>query len=59
VFDDGWDDPGKGLWIENAAKFPAALKPYEKDLAGRSIIVRKAKPLPVECIVRGYLSGES
>ncbi|MDD3119474.1 MAG: phosphoribosylaminoimidazolesuccinocarboxamide synthase [Victivallales bacterium] len=33
------------------------LAPYAKDLQGRSIIVRKARPLPVECIVRGYLIG--
>ena len=33
------------------------LVPYAKDLQGRSIIVKKAKVLPVECIVRGYLVG--
>jgi len=33
------------------------LKPYAVDLQGRSIIVRKAKIFPVECIVRGYLVG--
>ena len=33
------------------------LAPYVKDLQGRSIIVKKAKVLPVECIVRGYLVG--
>ena len=33
------------------------LKPYAADLQGRSIIVRKAKIFPVECIVRGYLVG--
>ncbi len=33
------------------------LKPYVKDLQGRSMIVRKAQVLPVECIVRGYLVG--
>ena len=33
------------------------LAPYVKDLQGRAMIVRKAKPLPVECIVRGYLVG--
>ena len=33
------------------------LQPYAKDLQGRSLIVRKAKVLPVECIVRGYLVG--
>lgn len=34
-----------------------ALKPYVKDLQDRSIVVKKAKVLPVECIVRGYLVG--
>ncbi len=33
------------------------LKAYVKDLQGRSMIVRKAKVLPIECIVRGYLVG--
>ncbi len=33
------------------------LKPFAKDLQGRSLIVRKAKVLPVECVVRGYLVG--
>ncbi len=39
------------------AQFPAELKPFEEQLRGRSMIVRKAKPLPVECVVRGYLAG--
>ncbi len=38
-------------------KYPQELRKYEKDLAGRSMLVVKSKPLPVECIVRGYLSG--
>ena len=38
-------------------KFPAELQLYRTQLAGRSMIVRKAKPLPVECVVRGYLAG--
>jgi phosphoribosylaminoimidazole-succinocarboxamide synthase len=37
--------------------FPAATRPYREQLKGRSMLVKKAKPLPVECIVRGYLSG--
>jgi phosphoribosylaminoimidazole-succinocarboxamide synthase len=37
--------------------FPESCRPYEKDLEGRSMLVTKASPLPVECIVRGYLSG--
>ena len=38
-------------------KYPPALSKYEKDLDGRSMLVLKTKPLAVECIVRGYLSG--
>ncbi len=38
-------------------RFPVKCKPYREVLEGRSMLVRKAEPLPVECIVRGYLSG--
>ena len=38
-------------------EFPAACQPYREQLRSRSAVVRKAKPLPVECIVRGYLAG--
>lgn len=38
-------------------RFPAALQPYADELEGRSVLVKRAKPLPVECIVRGYISG--
>ena len=50
-------------WMPNhllcwdTADFPASLKRVAKDLAGRSMIVKKAKTLPLECIVRGYLIG--
>ena len=37
--------------------FPAVCQPGREMLNGRSMLVRKAKPLPVECIVRGYISG--
>jgi len=37
--------------------FPAACTPYRETLEGRSMLVRKATALPVECVVRGYLSG--
>src|SRR5436309_12773259 len=37
--------------------FPKQLQPFRAQLAGRSMIVRKAKPLAVECVVRGYLAG--
>jgi phosphoribosylaminoimidazole-succinocarboxamide synthase len=38
-------------------KYPKEFEKYESDLNGRSMLVVKSKPLPVECIVRGYLSG--
>ena len=38
-------------------EFPEQCFPYAEELAGRSMLVTKAEPLPVECIVRGYLSG--
>jgi phosphoribosylaminoimidazole-succinocarboxamide synthase len=37
--------------------YPESCLPYRDILRGRSMLVRKANPLPVECIVRGYLSG--
>ena len=36
---------------------PANLKPFSTQLSGRSMIVKKAKPLAIECVVRGYLAG--
>jgi len=38
-------------------EFPPACRPFQELLEGRTMLVRKCKPLPVECIVRGYLSG--
>jgi len=38
-------------------RYPEVCRPYRKDLEGRSMLVKQAEPLPVECIVRGYLSG--
>ena len=37
--------------------FPESLRAFEDILRGRSMLVRKARPLPVECVVRGYLIG--
>lgn len=37
--------------------FPVSLHKYAGELEGRSMIVKKTNPLPVECVVRGYLSG--
>jgi phosphoribosylaminoimidazole-succinocarboxamide synthase len=36
---------------------PASLQPYARQLARRSMIVKKAKPLAIECVVRGYIAG--
>jgi len=41
----------------NPDEYPAVCAPYRELLRGRSMLVKKAKPLPVECVVRGYLSG--
>lgn len=38
-------------------EYPSACQPYADELRGRSMLVKKAQPLPIECIVRGYLSG--
>ncbi len=37
--------------------FPGALKPHSQELRGRSVMVKRAAPLPIECIVRGYITG--
>ncbi len=39
------------------SEFPEQLRPFEAQLRGRSMLVKKAQPLPVECVVRGYLAG--
>ena len=41
----------------DVADLPAEFAPYADYLAGRSMLVRKAETLPIECIVRGYLTG--
>lgn len=45
------------LITAETAKYPAAAKKYSELLAGRSVLVKKAKIFPVECVVRGYLAG--
>ena len=45
------------LMTANFEEFPKELQPFREQLAGRSMIVKKAKPLAVECVVRGYLAG--
>jgi phosphoribosylaminoimidazole-succinocarboxamide synthase len=41
----------------DADRFPEKLRKYAEVLRDRSMVVRKAKPFPVECVVRGYLAG--
>jgi len=48
---------GNHVITANPDEYPEACKPYRKYLEDRSMLVRKARPLPVECIVRGYISG--
>jgi phosphoribosylaminoimidazole-succinocarboxamide synthase len=43
--------------VLSATDFPAPFDSHKDDLAGRSMVVRKAQPLPIECVVRGYVSG--
>ena len=38
-------------------EYPSACRPYAETLRGRSMLVRKTQPLPIECVVRGYISG--
>lgn len=45
------------LITSDIQEYPPELKKYAAVLGGRSMLVKKTKPLPVECIVRGYLSG--
>ena len=43
--------------VLSATEFPASFDRYAEDLRGRSMVVRKTQPLPIECVARGYLSG--
>jgi phosphoribosylaminoimidazole-succinocarboxamide synthase len=43
--------------VLSATEFPAPFDTYRDELAGRSMLVRKTEPLPIECVVRGYVSG--
>jgi phosphoribosylaminoimidazole-succinocarboxamide synthase len=47
------------LTAENIRDFPGKLHKYAHVLEGRSMLVKKAKPIPIECVVRGYLSGSA
>ena len=43
--------------VLSAIDFPAPFDQYRDDLAGRSMVVKKTQPLPIECVARGYISG--
>lgn len=48
---------GNHLISTDVADFPDVCRQHAEILSGRSMLVKKAEPLPVECIVRGYISG--
>jgi len=56
-FEQTLDIIGNHLVTTDTDAFPESCSPYRDRLRGRSMLVKKARPLPVECIVRGYLSG--
>jgi len=43
--------------VLSGTEFPAQFEAYREELTGRSMLVRKTQPLPIECVVRGYISG--
>jgi len=43
--------------VISSTNFPAPFDEHVDALAGRSMVVRKTQPLPIECVVRGYISG--
>jgi phosphoribosylaminoimidazole-succinocarboxamide synthase len=48
---------GNHLLTTDVRAFPGDTKGLDEELRGRSMLVRKAEPLPIECVARGYLSG--
>jgi phosphoribosylaminoimidazole-succinocarboxamide synthase len=47
------------LITADVARYPQVLQPYADQLRGRSMIVQRAQMFPVECVVRGYISGSA
>ncbi len=53
----------KKLWdvapnhVISGSEFPRELAPYQEALRGRAMLVRRTDPIPIECVVRGYLAG--
>jgi len=48
---------GDHLLTADVLQYPKELRKYKDELSGRSMLVKKARPMAIECIVRGYLSG--
>jgi len=51
------EDVEHHLVSDDVESFPEPFCKYGEQLAGRSMLVKKAKVLPVECVIRGYLAG--
>jgi len=47
------------LITADVSQYPSQLQKYEEQLVGRSMIVQRADMFPVECVVRGYISGSA
>lgn len=45
------------LQTMDVREYPPQMRPYADILGGRSMLVRKTSPVPIECVARGYLSG--
>ena len=58
-FDHMADIVSNHVLTTNIDEYPDAAAPYRDVLRGRSMLVRNAKPYPVECVVRGYLAGSA
>ena len=43
--------------VLSGSEFPAEAKPFQQQLEGRAMLCRKTQPLPIECVVRGYMAG--
>ncbi|HXW16693.1 MAG TPA: phosphoribosylaminoimidazolesuccinocarboxamide synthase [Candidatus Acidoferrales bacterium] len=43
--------------VREAQSFTGELAPFANELAGRAMLVRRTEPIPIECVVRGYVSG--
>lgn len=47
------------LITADVEQYPSICAPYKEELRGRSMLVEKTQPLPIECVVRGYIAGSA